>query len=87
MVIPVVTRHPQGDLHTKLSQLPINPNGLESNGAADVGSIAPRLTKTATRERKIAMASDDNTPSGVNGQSWKSIGELAKRLVERQLGK
>jgi hypothetical protein len=71
-------------LSHKLSRLPKNYKGLESNGAADVCTITPRLTKTATRERKIAMASEDNTPSGVAGQSWQSIGELAKRILEKQ---
>lgn len=71
-------------LSRELSVLPNNSKGLESNGAADVGSITPRLTKTAIRERNIAMASENNTPSGVAGQSWQSIGELAKRILEKQ---
>lgn len=83
-VVPEVTREAQAQLHTQLSRLPSESKGLESNGAADVCTITPRLTKTATRERKIAMASKDDTPLGVAGQSWQSIGEVAKRILEKQ---
>jgi hypothetical protein len=30
------------------------------------------------------MASNDDTPSGVGSQSWQSIGQLAKRILEKQ---
>lgn len=52
-VIPVLTpiltrilmRIPEGHLRGKLSILLSFSDAVESNGAADVGSIAPRLTK------------------------------------------
>lgn len=83
-VIPILTQVPGGYLHHKLSRLRSFLDAVESNGAADVCTITPRLTKTATRERNIAMASEDNTPSGVASQSWQSIGELAKRILKKQ---